>query len=94
MADLITYRGESMTPDWPAKIAAAQSINAVFVEGVTYLRIPFGMEPWWDEVCPPPTAHCRDCGVLPGEWHVSGCCVECCPICREGQRLICRDHKE
>jgi len=86
---MIRYRGTDMIEGWPAQIQAAQKEQTVTLDGISYPRIPYGMEPWWDETCPPPTKPCRDCGVLPGELHVTHCCIERCPACKEEQRLLC-----
>ena len=82
----ITYQGVQMTPDWPAKIRAAQRQTTLTYAGQLYDRIPYGAEPCPSAVLPAP---CRDCGVLVGQFHVSPCCIEACPRCRTGQRLTC-----
>jgi hypothetical protein len=89
----ITYRGCQVSPDWPAKIRAAQRQTTVTRDDVSYARIPYGQEAYWSE----PNMHwsptCGDCCVLPGELHVEYCDMEACPICLTSQWLCCRDGK-
>jgi hypothetical protein len=94
MTNYVLYNGLSMVPDWPAQIEAAQEQPYVTVDKRTYQRIPWGMEECWDTDFPRPTVPCRDCGVLPGQYHVPTCCLERCPICRDGQWLICQEQCE
>jgi hypothetical protein len=42
--DRIIYNGVSMTPDWPARIEAAQSVTSRIVQGKVYERVRFGDE--------------------------------------------------
>lgn len=86
---LITYRGASMIASWPAQIQQAQTERTTRLDGVCYLRVPFGAEPWFPKLVPTPGHACRDCGVLPGELHVTSCCLERCPACADEQRLLC-----
>jgi hypothetical protein len=89
---LITYRGQEMSPDWPARIRAAQRKKTYTRAGVTAPRIPHGQEAYWskpDMPCVPPT--CGDCGVIPGELHVPNCDMEVCPFCLDGHWLCCTD---
>jgi len=62
--------------NWPAKIAAAQRIKTVNLEGAVYERTP---SVW---------ARCPDCAVAAGQLHVVNCDQEKCPRCR-GQFLSC-----
>lgn len=94
MITFVTYRGTRMVAEWPAQIRQAQTERQALIDGHRYPRIPYGMEDWWDETNPPPTKPCRDCGVLPGEYHVKNCCLERCPACRECQRLLCETGHE
>ena len=77
-----------MAPGWAAKMAEAQRLKRVDVNGVIADRIPYGDEtthhhgarlrPW-----------CRDCAVELGQLHVPGCCVERCPRCKTRQAFGC-----
>jgi hypothetical protein len=88
---LITYRGHDMSPEWPAKIRAAQRKKTIIRNGVMYQRIPYGQEALWVEVGMDPHPTCGDCGVIPGELHVEYCDTEACPACLTGQWLCCKD---
>ena len=90
---LILYNGREMTPDWPAKIRAAQRRRTFRAAGVSYPRIPYGHEQCWDAAVWPPPTPCRDCGVLLGQLHVPGCCLEACPACPDTQRISCEVHE-
>lgn len=81
----ITYRGVSMTEDWPAKILSAQSQTMCEVNGRCVSRVRYGDEEddWGADERP-----CHDCGVIKGEFHVEGCDVERCAGCGE-QRFNC-----
>jgi hypothetical protein len=81
----ITYRGVSMTEDWPAKIAEAQSSPTCEIDGEQVPRVRYGAEErdWGADVRP-----CHDCGVIKGEVHVEDCDVERCAGCGE-QRFNC-----
>lgn len=81
----IIYRGVSMTADWPAKIAAAQSQPTCEVTGQYVSRVRYGNEEgdWGAGERP-----CHDCSVIKGEFHVEGCDVERCAGCGE-QRFNC-----
>jgi hypothetical protein len=86
----ITYRGHDMSPDWPARIRAAQRQKTVSRDGVSYPRIPYGQEAYCATIPEEPYPTCGDCGVIPGELHVECCDMESCPICVSGQWLLCR----
>ena len=84
MTKLIEHRGVRVTPDWPAKISAAQVLTHYTRSGVRYPRIPFGSDnPAWGE------KPCRDCGVFKGEFHVPDCEYEHCPCCGQGLIQTC-----
>jgi hypothetical protein len=85
-SQFITYQGVQMSPDWPAKIRAAQHQTTLVIHGHVYDRIPYGAEARPSAVLPAP---CRDCGVLVGQFHVHHCCIEACPRCGTGQRITC-----
>jgi hypothetical protein len=84
MARGVTYRGASVTADWPERIAAAQALTHYSSDGRPYARIPFGSEdPRWGE------RPCRDCAVIRGELHVPNCEYEHCPVCKRGSLQSC-----
>lgn len=80
--DLVDFRGTQVASFWPAKLARAQTETTYTVE---IPRIQYGDEASdlnADKV------RCHDCGAVEGEYHVRGCDVEECPVCR-GQALGC-----
>jgi hypothetical protein len=84
--DRIIFNGVSMTPDWPAKIEAAQQFSHYLIAGEEMPRIRYGEEEddWGADHKP-----CHDCFVLKGQFHVGpGCDVERCPSCG-GQVIGC-----
>lgn len=83
--EYIIFRGQSVSRDWPEKIAAAQSHMEWVINGQAVPRVRFGEEPddWGADRGP-----CRDCVVVKGEFHVVGCDVERCPNCG-GQVIGC-----
>jgi hypothetical protein len=70
------------TPEWQARIDAAQELTHETIGGREYERVKYGTE------VPNPKCHCWDCGVEIGQYHVIPCCVELCPVCG-GQALGC-----
>lgn len=83
----INYRGVDMSPDWPAKIRAAQRKTTYTRGNVTAPRIPHGQEAYWREPDMEWSHTCGDCCVIPGELHVPTCDMEVCPFCLDGQWL-------
>ena len=80
---LVTYRGESMTADWPKKITQAQLRTTYVMGGKEVVRVRYGDE---DGYYGADQQACHDCKVVKGEFHVPGCDVERCPKC--GRQVI------
>lgn len=69
-------------PGWQSQIDNAQFEPEIdLIDGV-YTRLRYGTEPIASSL------HCRDCGVVTGQFHVSGCTIERCPRCG-GQAIGC-----
>ena len=81
----VFYRDVEMSEDWPEKIRDAQAHTTYIVGGHQYPRIRYGRERSGKTG---ETRACHDCAVLPGEFHVPGCDMERCPVCRD-QAISC-----
>jgi hypothetical protein len=73
----VEYRGALMIEGWPEKIKEAQTQPVYQCGDEHHPRIPHNQD-----------RPCHDCAVLKGEFHVSGCDDERCPICK-GQYISC-----
>lgn len=62
-------------PGWDKKIAEAQLSTHATIGDATHERVKYGQE---HSNCRP---KCWNCGVALGQYHVSGCSVEVCPLC-------------
>lgn len=82
---------------------SSQKEKTIKHEGKYYRRIKYGDEYWLDakgqrylddygnpfnEYEMAGYSPCGDCGVLRGQFHISGCDIEQCPVCKE-QKLGC-----
>jgi hypothetical protein len=73
-----------MVAGWAERIAEAQSITHVTVDGKLYPRRAYGPDHPHLQL----KSRCRDCGVALGRLHVITCCVERCAVCG-GQAYGC-----
>ena len=80
--ELIDFRGCKVASFWPAKLARAQAQTTYTFE-IPRIRYGDELQEWLAKGVP-----CHDCGAIKGEYHVDGCDVEECPVCR-GQKLSC-----
>lgn len=78
-------RTDSMPPDWPEKIEAAQLDRFFSAGGKQVERIRFGDGTW----TMPASEVCHGCDVVKGQYHVRGCDMEECPVCH-GEALGCK----
>ena len=87
--EFVSYQGQSVTRDWPARIRAAQTITRVALADGTYERLRYGEEPGFLAEEPTLVKYpCHDCAVIVGQYHVPDCDVESCPRCG-GQFITC-----
>lgn len=77
------YNGVEMASYWPRQIERAQQDE--YLE-LSFKRIRYGDES--DRCKCDSSIPCHDCGVVNGQYHVSGCDMEQCPNCH-GQLLSC-----
>jgi hypothetical protein len=75
--DMVPYNGTMMASFWPPIIQRAQEHSA-YVITRPLARVPFGKEEGLQWT---PKQACRDCGALPGQYHVRNCDFESCPAC-------------
>lgn len=80
--DFVEYQGTRMVSFWPKRIKLAQELTSALVTKA-FERIRYGSEPWLSNGTYKPRPNCRDCGVLVGQVHVTGCDTEVCPSCGE-----------
>ena len=74
--ELIDLDGEQVASFWPEKIEQAQQWTKVIVSREME-RVPWGKEKHWDT---DKWNRCPDCAVAKGQYHVSRCDIEECPL--------------
>jgi hypothetical protein len=81
----VTHNGVEVIEGWPERIAEGQTVTTYLIGGKEYSRIRYGeeSEDWGAGKQP-----CHDCAVVKGQFHVLGCDVERCPVCK-GQVITC-----
>jgi len=72
---MTTTKKPGRVPGWDEKIAWAQAITHMEINGTLHERKRYGTEQ------PDVRPTCWDCGVAVGQLHVEDCCVEICPAC-------------
>jgi len=86
----VVYHGTRMIEGWPERIEAAQGQLTYRIAGKDVQRVRYGdeKEDWGADERP-----CHDCRVIKGQFHVSSCDAEECPVCH-GQSLTCECETE
>jgi hypothetical protein len=85
--DFVEYNGAQVASFWPERLEAAQHQPiALITHPVARLR--FGEESSFKGKGRKPPSPCHDCAALIGQFHVSGCDMEECPVCG-GQQIGC-----
>lgn len=84
--EFIEYHGVQVPTDWPALIEQAQLHTTWdLLNGSQVPRVRYGSEaPGWGN----DSRSCDACSVGLGQFHVPGCDLEQCPLCR-GQLIGC-----
>jgi len=78
-------KGSEMISGWQDRIDAAQKQLTYSSNNIPVTRIRYGEEvgDWHADTQP-----CHDCAVVKGQFHVPGCDVEMCPVCKS-QSISC-----
>jgi hypothetical protein len=69
-------------------LAKSCGVLSIVIDGVYYIRVPFGKESLWTKpeeknYAPQKIDRCCGCGVAFGEFHHVGCQEEECPKCHQ-----------
>ena len=88
--EVVYYNGIFMGLTLRDEIIAEQSKNILVINGVQYLRIPYGSPSEWanDNNFEYSQHLCHDCSVAKGQIHLLGCDMERCPKCEDDVTLI------
>lgn len=70
--------GTEVREGWGEVLQTSQANPTYLIDGKPFARVPYGQEVPGE---PPANPVCRDCTAAPGQFHVPGCCLECCPRC-------------
>jgi hypothetical protein len=74
----VIYNEVEMVEGWPEQIERSQRQAYYTANGRHYDRILYGDDdPRWG------ASPCNNCGVAKGQYHVTGCEYEKCPLCGE-----------
>ncbi|MGX4804359.1 toll/interleukin-1 receptor domain-containing protein [Bradyrhizobium guangdongense] len=85
--DFVRYNGRKVSSFWPEQVEQAQRNEFALVTRA-FARIRHGEEKYWGRKKLRAQHVCHDCAALPGQFHVSGCDMEECPLCN-GQAIAC-----
>lgn len=77
--------GRECCDGWRAKLEESQSLTEIIQGFRCYKRIRFGDE---EQDWGANRGLCHDCAARKGQFHVYGCDVERCPMCK-GQLISC-----